>query len=124
MGWAKIKGKLTSRVGRRVTFGAPGDVRKAGGNSGTGTIVDEVWVDEALNASPPKHASAGSSWGDYSFCAQLIEWDKGPRSIRLAYYRRRVGEDSWELASQTTVCADPATIKRLCELTLSKTGWF
>jgi hypothetical protein len=33
--------------------------------------------------------------------------------IRLAYYRRRTGEDWWEYASQMTVCSDVATIKTL-----------
>ena len=124
MGWAKIKGQLRSRIGRRVAFGPPADVKKAGGGSTCGKIVDEVWVDERLNASPPTPGSAKGHWGDYSFCAQLIEWDHGERAIRLAYYRRRVGENCWELASQTTVCSDPAKIKRLCELVLSKKDWF
>jgi hypothetical protein len=124
MGWAKIKGKLTSRVGRSVNFGPPADVKKAGGGSNTGTIIDEVWVDEKLNASPRNRNTASQNWGDYSFCAQLIEWDYGERGIRLAYYRRRAGEDWWELGSQTTVCAEPAIIKRLCELTLNQKSWF
>ena len=124
MGWAKIKGKLGTRIRSSVNFGPPADVRKAGGNPGKGKIVDEVWVDEVLNASAPKRGAAGSNWGEYSFCAQLIEWNDGVRSIRLAYYRRRVGENFWELGSQTTVCAEPELIKRLCELTLAKKSWF
>ncbi len=124
MGWAKIRGPLTSRVGRMVTFGPPGDVKAAGGTSGAGKITGEVWVDEQLNISPARQGSAKDDWGDYSFCAQFIDWGDGKLGIRLAYYRRRVGEDYWELASQTTVCSDPATIKKLCELTLAQSSWF
>jgi hypothetical protein len=124
MSWAKIRGQLRSRVGCAVNFGPPQDVALAGGASAAGRIIDEVWVDEALNASAPSNGNAAADWGNYSFCAQLIEWTAGERAIRLAYYRRRVGEDWWELGSQTTVCAEPATIKRLCELTLGKTQWF
>ena len=119
MGWAKIKGTLRSRLGCTVSFGPPGDVKAAGGTSSSGRIIDEAWVDEALNSSPPRQGSAKDNWGDYSFCAQLIEWAHGERGIRLAYYRRRIGEDHWELASQTTVCSDPETIRRLCQLTLA-----
>jgi putative SOS response-associated peptidase YedK len=64
-------------------------------------------------------------------CAQLIQWkdghdnDKpGEPSVRLAYYRRRCGEDWWEYASQMTVTADCATVKTLLEVTLAKTKWF
>jgi hypothetical protein len=124
MSWAKIRGKLGSRIGSEVSFGAPRDVAAAGGERDTGRIVDEVWVDQALNESPPRQGSAQTDWGDYSFCAQLIEWHNGQRAIRLAYYRRRVGEDWWELASQTTVCSDPETVRKLCELTLTKSEWF
>jgi len=107
-----------------VTFGPPGDVKAAGGTSGAGKITGEVWVDEQLNISPARQGSAKDDWGDYSFCAQFIDWGDGKLGIRLAYYRRRVGEDYWELASQTTVCSDPATIKKLCELTLAQSSWF
>lgn len=69
-------------------------------------------------------STSQGDWGDYSFCSQLIEWDTGERSVRLAYYRRRAGEDHWEFASQMTVCSDPATIKELLERTLAKTEWF
>jgi hypothetical protein len=124
MGWAQIKGELTSRIGWPVTFGPPADARKLGSDAIRGKIVDEIWVDKSINSSDPKPATADNKWGDYSFCAQLIEWDHGERDIRLAYYRRRLGEGWWELASQTTVCSDTATIKRLCELTLSKRDWF
>ena len=88
-----------------------------------GEIIDEVWVDSELNSSPPSPTIPGD-WGDYSFCAQLIEWATGERKIRLAYYRRRCGEDHWEFASQMTVCAEPETIRQLCQKTLRKRSWF
>lgn len=124
MSRARIKGHLTSRIGKTVTFGPPRDVFKAGGKSTAGKIIDEVWVNKDLNSTPPRQGDAHNSWGDYSFCAQLIDWGQGERGIRFAYYRRRIGEDWWELGSQTTVCSDPVTIKRLCELTLSKRTWY
>ncbi len=124
MGFAKIKGELTSRIGRRVRFGAPGDVRQSGGKPGYGTIIDEVWVDPELNKQPPRSRSNDGDWGDYSFCSQLIKWNDGGYSIRLAYYRRRPGEDWWEYASQTTVNSDWQTVKTLFEKTLSKERWF
>jgi hypothetical protein len=43
---------------------------------------------------------------------------------RLAYYRRRCGEDFWEYASQMTVNAEWKTIKAFLENTLAKTEWF
>ena len=124
MGFAKIPGKLTSRIGSRVNFSPPSDVRLAGGVSSPGEIIDEVWVDEALNRSRPRRASPRNDWGDYSFCAQLIQWEDGQRMIRLAYYRRRAGENHWEFASQMTVCSEPETVQRLCKLTLGKKSWF
>jgi len=77
-----------------------------------------------MNKSPPRPANAADDWGDYSFCSQLIKWDSGEYSIRLAYYRRRIGEDWWEFASQTTVSSDWRTIKELLGLTLAKKSWF
>ena len=44
--------------------------------------------------------------------------------IRLAYYRRRCGEDFWEFASQMTVTAEPPIIKALLVRTLAKKTWF
>jgi hypothetical protein len=127
MGFAKIRGKLTSRIGRSTRFGAPQDVKEKGGKEGYGAIIDEVWADETVNDSEPhqKPCRRGKEcWGDYSFCSQLIEWADGTRSIRLAYYRRRCGEDYWEYASQTTVNSEWQTIKTLLEKTLAKTQWF
>ena len=43
MSFAKIKGKLSSRIGRPVHFGPPEDVKRKGGGAGAGTIIDEVW---------------------------------------------------------------------------------
>lgn len=128
MRFAQTKGPLTSRIGRPVTYSAPKDVRAKGGKSANGLIIDEVWADETQNHLPPRSARHPHDWGDYSFCAQLIKWDEegedGRHSIRLAYYRRRCGEDWWEFAGQTTVSSDWQTIKALCEKTLSKTLWF
>jgi hypothetical protein len=127
MGAAKIRGKLTSRIGRPTHFGAPRDVKQKGGKEGYGRIIDEVWTDETLNDSEPHQRPChwgAECWGDYSFCSQLIEWVDGTRSIRLAYYRRRCGEDHWEYASQTTVNSEWLTIKVLLEKTLAKTAWF
>lgn len=128
MGFSKIKGPLTSRIGRTVRFGAPQDVQHKGGEPAQGVIVDEVWARLDQNTEPPhpkKHPP--DCWGDYSFCAQLIEWSDTKSkyfSIRLAYYRRRCGEDFWEFASQTTVNSDWRDIKSLCEKTLARTEWF
>jgi len=124
MGFSKIKGKLTSRIGASVNYKAPSDVAKKGGSSASGTIVDEVWADPKINDSPPRKRSSKDDWGDYSFCAQLIKWSDGQHSIRLAYYRRRAGEDWWEYASQMTVDSSWRTIKLLLENTLAKHNWF
>lgn len=116
--------KLTTKVGKRVKFRAPKDVKKNGGKAMSGTIIDETWADPNLNNSPSKTRNNNDDWGDYSFCSQLIKWDNGEYSIRLAYYRRRAGEDKWEFASQTTVNSDWKTIKLLLEKTLSMKKWF
>ncbi|HUC72854.1 MAG TPA: hypothetical protein VMS01_16820, partial [Stellaceae bacterium] len=103
MSFAKTKGELTSRIGRWVTYGAPKDVRGKGGGSWNGKIIDEVWVEPEINRLPPHEQPCPHEhcWGDYSFCSQLIEGvDDGTHHVRLAYYRRRCGEDSWEYASQ------------------------
>lgn len=56
---------------------------------------------------------------------QLIKWPREQDfSIRLAYYRRRVGEDNWTYASQMTVNSNWQTIKKLLERTLEKREWF
>jgi hypothetical protein len=73
---------------------------------------------------PPRHLDDPHDWGDYSFASQLIRWDNGTHTIRLAYYRRRTGEDHWEFASQMTVNSDPETIKALLERTLEQSSWF
>ena len=126
MGFSKIKGELTSRIGRSVRFGAPQDVDRRGGKAVNGTIIDEIWADPEVNRQRHK-CSGPSCWGDYSFCAQLIKLTDGNETwptIRLAYYRRRCGEDWWEYASQTTVSSDWRTIQALCQKTLSKVEWF
>jgi hypothetical protein len=124
----EIRGPLTSRIGKMVRYGAPGDVRKTGSGDGAGIIVDEVWVDENLNSSPPRKGKGVQDWGDYSFCAQRIKWEsdspEGDYSIRLAYYRRPPGENFWRFAAQTTVSSHSADIKRLLESVLKKKDWF
>jgi hypothetical protein len=124
MGFSKIHGTLTSRIGCRVRFGAPQDVSKAGGAPVYGTIVDEVWADPTINKSRPSLRKHKDDWGAYSFCGQLISWDDGSQTVRLAYYRRRAGENWWEFASQMTVNTDPRTVKRLLTKTLAKKNWF
>ena len=124
MSFAKIKGKLSSRIGRPVHFGPPEDVKRKGGGAGAGTIIDEVWADPDLNNAPPHKDCDGQCWGDYSFCSQLIRWDDGTEVIRLAYYRRRCGEDFWEFAAQMTPTAEPEIIKVWFNRTLAKDAWF
>ena|SRR5437667_4751633 len=126
MGFAKLQGHLTSRIGRPVRYGAPKDVHEKGGKAANGIIVDEIWTDPEINDSPPRKPEHPHDWGDYSFCAQLIKWDEDDDgySIRLGYWRRRCGEDWWEFAGQTTVSSKWRTIKALCEKMLLKTSWF
>lgn len=124
MGFAKIRGNLTSRIGCRVRFGAPRDVDARGGPSTHGEIVDEVWAEPSINTSPARALDHDHDWGDYSFVSQLIRWDDGRHTIRLAYYRRRAGEDYWEYASQMTVNGEPAVMKNLLEQTLQRKAWF
>ena len=117
-------GILTSRIGKRVRFGEPRDAQSAGGDPGYGSVVDEVWADEEVNKMPPRPRKGKDDWGDYSFCAQLIKWSWGDHSIRLAYYRRRPGENVWRFASQTSVSGNWWPIKALLEKTLAKKHWF
>jgi len=127
MGWARIKGNLTSRIGCQVSFGAPKDVLEKGHGGISGEIIDEVWAYPDENTKPPheKPCRIGDGcWGDYSFCSQLIRWPTGEHAIRLAYYRRRCGEDHWEYASQMTVSSECETIRTLLERTLAQTAWF
>lgn len=117
---------LTPKIGNRVNFGPPRD--RLGGPPRTGMIVDEVWdygLDHHNGIETHRRAEhPPTCWGDYAFCSQLIRWDTGGHTIRLAYYRRRCGEAHWEFASQTTVEAFPQTIKTLLEQTLKKSAWF
>jgi hypothetical protein len=103
--------------GKTVLFGPPGDVRRKGGSGISGRIMDEVWVSDA-------ESETDGTWGNYCFFAQLIKWDSGRDSIRLGYYRRRVGEMHWEFASQTTINSSPRTILELLQQTLAKREWF
>ncbi len=127
MGYAKIKGKLTSRIGRAVNYSAPNDLKQKGRHGAPhGRIVDDFFVTPSENSKPPHRQPCPNEdcWGDYSFSSQLIEWDDGTHAIRMVYFRRRCGEDWWEYASQHTVSAEPADIKALLEATLSKVHWF
>lgn len=72
MGFTKIRGKLTSRIGCRVTFGAPSGVQNAGGSPGCGTIVDEFSANPAVNDLPPCSPAHEQDWRDYSFQAALV----------------------------------------------------
>ena len=98
-------GELTSRIGRPVNFKAPSDVNKSGYEYYHGEIIDEVWADPKINKRPAK-LKKEENWGEYSFCAQLIKWEDNWHTIRLAYYRRRAGEDHWEFAIKMTVNAE------------------
>lgn len=103
-----------TNVGKRVTFGPPLDVKKTGGKALKGKIEEELWADFVET----------TEWGDYAFCSQRIKWDDGHNSIRLAYYRRRVGSITWEPAFQHTIECNCDTMKNLMERTLSQTTWF
>lgn len=67
MGFSKIKGELTSRIGRSVRFGLPGDVHEAGGEGGYGMIVDEVWADPEINKTPPRSRKDNNDRGGLLF---------------------------------------------------------
>jgi hypothetical protein len=109
--------KLPSTVNNPVEFRPPKDVRTKNPKapSRRGKIVEEVWAE---------FIETFGDWGDYAFCSQLIEWQDGKRSIRLAYFRRKVGTCEWEIASQTTVESECAIIGNLLRRTLAQTSWF
>ncbi len=119
-----IYGKLPPRKGCKIWFKPPSEVKQAGGSWLGGEIVDEVWATPELNDSPPRAATNPQDWGDYSFCAQRITWNNGGSSIRLAYYRRRAGEDAWHFGSQMTVTTEADVMKKLLEKTLAMKDWF
>lgn len=119
-----IYGSLTSRKGSEVSLRPPGDVKEAGGSWIVGVLVDEIWATPEINDSPPRPTTGANDWGDYSFCAQKIRLSDCSSMIRLAYYRRRAGEDGWQYASQMTVAADTDTIKALLQETLEQKDWF
>ena len=119
-----IRGKLTSRKGCKVWFKPPRDVAITGGNYLRGEIVDEVWATPDINDLAPRLATSHEDWGDYSFCAQRIRWANGSFSVRLGYYRRRVGEDSWHFGSQTTITTGCDAMKTFLERTLAQNEWF
>lgn len=128
MGFAKVRGPLTTRIGRHVKFRRPQDVaRRIGDGVQRGKIVGEIWENQAINLSKPHKHHRTNCWGDYSFFAQLIEWnDEGSApwyQVRLGYWRRRCGENTWEMAGQTTATARWGVIKRLCKKTLDMNSW-
>jgi hypothetical protein len=101
MGFARIKGQLTSRIGRSVRFGPPQDVRTKGGAALQGTIVDEVWADPEINYAPPhKQPCDTHCWGDYSFCSQLIKWSDGTHTY-LAVVNRPIFASAVALTAQS-----------------------
>jgi hypothetical protein len=125
LSFERVEGKLSSRVRRRISFGPPTDVAGRGGTAVAGTIIDEVWADLELNKCPPHHRPCHYGlhcWGDYAYCSQLIKWDDGTNGTRVVCYRRRCGEDFWELVGQLT--ANVQTIRTLFERTLVKDLWF
>lgn len=112
-----------SMIGSRVRYRAPGDVKSRGGAPVGGVILDEVWELEKEGAPEARHLPEHHGWGEYCFFSQLIKWDNGHHSVRIGYYRRRRGEPNWTFGSQTTVSADPPTIRKLLQRTLAKRGW-
>ena len=110
--------KLKSHIGQKVQYGPPASTRR--GANLVGEIVDEVWAIEAQR-DPPEHDHDDlNCWGDYAFCSQLIQWQNGGYSIRLAYYHLPCKGPVWKFASQTTVDTKPSIIKPLRERTLAK----
>ena len=118
-----VHGHLTSRKGQPVRFSAPQDVKQAGGKPILGTVEDEVWANPEVNTLAVRHGPK-TDWGDYSFFSQLIRWTDGTRSIRLGYWRRRIGENDWHFGGQHTIESNPAEIETLLRRTLDKTEWF
>jgi hypothetical protein len=116
--------KLESHIGRKVEFRPPVSAQKKGAPNQIGKIVDEVWADEAQRDPLIHDHDNPHCWGDYAFCSQLIEWEGGGDSIRLAYYRLPCKGKNWQFASQTTVETKPSIIKPLLERTLAKADWF
>ncbi len=122
------EGTLLSQKGRKVRFNPPRDAARAGSLGREGVIVDDVFADPTVNARPP-HAKPCNKgpycWGDYSFCAQLIQFSNdNNRHIRLGYFRRRCGETYWTYAAQTTVSSRWQNVKALLDATSSKVDWF
>jgi len=121
---------MESKIGKPVKYKPPRDMGRRKKKAKTGIIIDELWTDPKIDkrrihtAQCRQRRTPIGCWGDYAFCAQLIRWDHGEHSIRLAYYRRRCTEDNWEYASQMTVDALWPTIKKLANKTLKKKEWF
>lgn len=116
--------ELRSHIGNRVRFKAPVSLQPLGAPDRTGKIVDEVWADESQRNPVFHDHKDPHCWGHYAFCSQLIEWDDGRRTIRLAYYRLACRGPYWRFAGQTTIETFPSILKSLMERTLSKAEWF
>ena len=116
--------KLRSHIGDPVKFGAPLSARMLGAQQRFGRIVDEVWALDSQR-DPQKHDHDDPNCGgNYAFCSQLIDWEEGGYSIRLAYYRLQCKGTFWQFAGQTSIETKPSTIKLLLEKTLAKAEWF
>jgi hypothetical protein len=59
--------KPNSMVGSTVKFGAPGDVKRRGGQPVYGKVVDEVWELESGGAPEARHVENEHHWGEYCF---------------------------------------------------------
>ncbi len=68
-----------------------------------GYVTDVVSVDESY------------SWGDYRKEIQWIEWDKGTKAIRLAYYVKdnNAPDDEYGWGSQTTLILKVANAEKM-----------
>jgi len=113
---------LESKIGNSVSFAPPKGA--SGAKAINGKIIDEAWLDEDLLTSKGRQSIDENDWGDYAYFAQKIEWQDRSVSIRLGYYQRSPGSSDWKFGSQWTVEDSPSIMKRLCEITLSKTDWF
>jgi hypothetical protein len=110
---------MLDNIGKDVVFSPPRD--RKGSSKRRGRIEDEVWAEECRQ----DHVCKGPDcWGDYAYSSQLIRWNDGRYSIRLAYFRRPCGGDGYTFASQTTIEDDPSIIQSLLNKTLAKSAWF
>lgn len=116
--------QLRGHVGDKVVYKPPLSAQRQGAPKRVGKIIDEVWAIEAQRDPPIHTHNEPHCWGDYAFCSQLIEWQAGGHSIRLTYYRRPCGKETWQYAGQTSIETQPSTIKTLLTKTLAQSEWF